>query len=93
MLIGGGAVSEKHGAAERADALQPAMPSAIRTPVGEGEAMANQLGWTTLLTRWLDVASQRDADTTSSESTLPGQPGNLALSRGLAFLLDLEAPL
>jgi len=93
MLIGGRGVSEKHGDPAGADSLQPLMPSDHRTPVESGEAVANRLGWVPLLKNWLEVAQRRDSDTHSSFAVLhEGGETNLALSQGLAYLLDLAEP-
>ncbi len=92
LLVGGRAVSEKRGAPEQADALQPIMPAAHITPVSGGEAIANQMGWAPLFERWLDMAGRGGSDTGASTSLRAGQPSNLDLSRGLAYLLDLAEP-
>ncbi len=92
MLVGGAAGSEKHDQADRADVLQPAMPAATRTPAAGGEAVANRLGWVPLFARWLDMAQRNTSDTSSGEQLRDAQASNLELSRGLAFLLDLEGP-
>ncbi len=93
MLVGGHAVSEKHGTPEGSDALQPGMPAGHATPVATGEAVANRLGWVPLLKSWLEVAQRRESDTHASLTVLhEGGETNLALSQGLAYLLDLAEP-
>lgn len=92
MLVDGGAVSEKHGQPEQRDVLQPLMPAAAFTPTHEGEAVANQLGWVGVFARWLEAAQRPDLDTTSTLPLRQGEPSILALSKGLAYLLDMEAP-
>lgn len=92
MLIGGNAVSEKHGAADRSDVLQPLMPAAHRTPAAAGEGVANQLGWTRAFGQWLDMASQRANDSVQDRAARAGVPTNLQLSRAVAYLLDLPSP-
>lgn len=92
MLVGGAATSEKHNQSDRADVLQPAMPAAARTPADSGEAVANRLGWVPLFARWLDMAQREKSDTSSGEQLRDALASNLELSRGLAFLLDLEEP-
>ncbi len=102
MLLAGGAVSEKGGAPDRADSLmlRPLDPEGWRAPlssagidaVAEGEATARTLGWVPLLRAWLDLARRPGADPLSPEPLDPNLPGNRALSRGIAFLLDLPDP-
>ena len=93
MLISGEAVSEKHGDAAHGDVLQPALPADHQSPVASGEAVANRLGWVPLFKNWLEVAQRHDADTHASFGGLrAGGETNLALSQGLAYLLDLAEP-
>lgn len=92
MLIGGHAVSEKHGNADQRDALQPGMPEALRTGTPGGEAFANAQGWVPLFTRWLDMAQRADSDTHGSLALREGEPSNLELTQGLAYLLNLPEP-
>lgn len=92
QLIGGHAVSEKHGQPDRADVLQPGIPAAYRTPVPAGEPVVNQLGVVPLFIQWLDMAQRSGTDTHSVTSFRPGLPSNEDLSRGMAYLLDLAGP-
>jgi hypothetical protein len=57
-----------------------------------GEGVANQIGWVEVLRRWVDVARRTGNDVTAETVMRPGDPTNLALSQGLAFLLDLPDP-
>lgn len=92
MLVGGGAVSEKHGNADRADAMQPALPAALRTLSAAGEPLANQLGWTTLFAGWLDMAHRPGNDSHAGDVFTPGGQSNLKLSQAVAYLLNLPTP-
>lgn len=92
MLVGGNAVSEKHGSADRSDVLQPGMPSALRTPAAAGEPTANQLGWTPLFRSWLEMAARSANNTVEDRAFAANTPTNLQLSRAVAFLLDLPSP-
>ncbi|MEJ8849516.1 hypothetical protein [Variovorax rhizosphaerae] len=92
MLVGGSAVSEKHGHADHADVLQPRMPAALLTPAAAGEPLSNRLGWSPLFAQWLDMAARPATDTVADTSVAPGAPSNLALSRAVAFLFDLPSP-
>jgi hypothetical protein len=92
MLVAGGARSEKRGRpAAEPDPMMLAPDESWR-PQSPGEDVANRVGWVPLLRRWLDVARRADADVTATGSLRPGDPSNLDLSRGLAFLLDLPDP-
>jgi hypothetical protein len=93
MLIAGGARSEKRArpAAEPDALMLP--PDENWRPQSDGEKVANQIGWVPVLRRWLDVARRAGNDVTAADAVLrPGDPTNLELSRGLAFLLDLPDP-
>jgi hypothetical protein len=99
MLVAGGAVSEKDGHPEKWDSamLKPPDPAAWTTrmpanqaAVGEGAALS--LGWVPMLRAWLDVAHTPDASAMTPGSLYPGAPSSLALSRGLAYVLDLPEP-
>jgi hypothetical protein len=57
-----------------------------------GEATARDQGWAQLLRRWLEVERQPDQDLLSATSLFPDWPSNHALSRGLAYLLDMPDP-
>src|SRR5262249_61584781 len=93
MLVTGGAISEKRGRpiVERESMMIP--PEDGYNPVSPGgEAVALELGWVGLLRRWMDVARRAGVDALSTSSFRPGDPSNLTLSRGIAFLLDLPDP-
>ncbi|HET7504967.1 MAG TPA: hypothetical protein VFK02_28280 [Kofleriaceae bacterium] len=92
MLITGGARSEKRGrpAAEPDALMLP--PDENWRPQAPGEDIANRIGWVPVLRRWLDVARRAGNDVTAPTVLRPGDPSNLELSRGLAFLLDLPDP-
>jgi len=92
MLIGGRAVSEKRGAPAGADPLQTGAPSDWASPTPNGEQIANQLGWVPLLQRWLAIAQQPGMDSQLTTPSSPDQLSPLALSQGVAFLLDLPVP-
>jgi hypothetical protein len=59
---------------------------------GQAERTALSMGWVPMLRAWLDVARDPNVSAVSPSSLRPGYPGNLELSRGLAFLLDLPEP-
>ena len=93
MLIAGEAVNEKHGAADRRDpAMSAELTDSYQSPIGDGEPWARKLGWVNVLRRWMDVARRPTVDTQAATSLRPGDPTNLQLSQGLAFLLDLPVP-
>jgi hypothetical protein len=92
MLIAGGARSEKRGRpAAEPDPLMLS-PDENWRPQSPGEDVANRIGWVPVLRRWLDVARRGGDDVTADSVLRPGDPSNLELSRGLAFLLDLPDP-
>ena len=91
-LVIGGAESEKRGDPAGAD---PAMPPVdanwfLRTP--RGQSTAESMGWVPLLRSWIDMAKRPEADAQSTAPFRAGRPSNLALSRGMAWLLDLADP-
>ncbi|MCX6627403.1 MAG: hypothetical protein NTW28_07220, partial [Candidatus Solibacter sp.] len=99
MLVAGGAVSEKAGHPEKWDStmLKPPDPAAwsARMPAdraADGERAALSLGWVPLLRAWLDVAHTPGVSAITPDPLYPGAPDNIALSRGLAYLLDLPEP-
>lgn len=92
MLISGGAVTEKGGAPERADSLQPRAPSGWVAPTPAGEGVTNRLGWAPLLRRWLEAVEQPGADALSQRTPRAGAPSNRELSEGIAYLFDLQMP-
>jgi hypothetical protein len=56
------------------------------------DATANLVGWAPLFTRWLDMAHRPGISSHAPTSFRPGDPTNLALSKSLAFLLELPTP-
>ena len=58
----------------------------------EGEQTARQLGWVTLLREWLRVRQTDGQDPVGNTAMRPGNPSNLALSRAMAYLFDLDDP-
>jgi len=102
MLIAGGAFGEKGLHPEGRDPMMPAdtpaawtsplFNPAARAPFDEGEAAARQLGWVPLLRKWLDVAARPNQNVLSDERFNPNDPPPHALSRGLAYLLDMTDP-
>ncbi|MEY4753890.1 MAG: hypothetical protein RJA44_1565, partial [Pseudomonadota bacterium] len=53
---------------------------------------ANLMGWSGLLSRWLDVAQNTSTSSHAPTAFRPGDPSNLALSQALAYLLELPTP-
>jgi hypothetical protein len=93
MLFAGGATSEKGTTPAAADPLQHPPPTgAAWTPFPGGESTANLLGWVPLLRKWIDMARRRGQDPTAAVAFRPGDPSNLDLSKGMAFLFDLPDP-
>jgi hypothetical protein len=92
MLVLGNATSEKRGDPSAADPALGDLPSSWHMFTPEGERTANQLGWLPLLRTWLDMAGRPGTDTKATVPFRPGNPTNLDLSRGLAFLFDMRDP-
>jgi hypothetical protein len=106
MLVAGNAVSEKGGRPGKWDPAMPKMPDAGVTEyekivdsgwesaeaLKEGENASLELGWVGLFREWLEVVNQPAIDSSSGERFKPRNPANLALSRGMAFLLDQPDP-
>lgn len=95
MLVAGGAVSEKGGrpiTQPESTMIPPAVEDGWNPVNTAGEAVANQLGWVELLRRWVDVARRAGSDVLADAPLRPGDPSNVLLSRGLAYLLDLPDP-
>lgn len=94
MLVAGDAVSEKRGAPGDPDPLQPRtpLPPAWNLRVAAGEPVANRLGWTRTLSRWLDAARRPGVDMREDVAFRPGDPTKLELSQALAYLLDMPDP-
>jgi hypothetical protein len=101
MLVAGRAWSEK-AAPDRYDdkmpsgSRGPSDPAAWRAPLGavaaEAEQTALGLGWVPALRKWLDVMRQPAQDPNGATSLHPEDPTNRALSRAVAWLLDLPEP-
>jgi hypothetical protein len=81
MLIAGGARSEPGTASPLSGAA-----------LAEGELTARSVGWVPLLRKWLDAAGRPQVDVTADQPLDPNGPNLRALSRGLAFLLDMPDP-
>ena len=92
MLVQGGAVSEKRGDATARDEALPPLPPSWQLRVPDGEATSNALGWVNLLRTWADMARRPDADAMSDTSFRPGAPSNRDLTRAMAYLFDMPAP-
>jgi len=102
MLVAGGAFSEKGGQPDRFDPLmlRPTDPVAYRSRlatasaavVEEGERTTREMGWVPLLRQWLDMTQRPNSDPLAETRLNPANPTNHALSRGLAFLLDMSDP-
>ena len=60
--------------------------------IAEGEAAALTMGWVPLFREWFDMAKRPDVNTTATERFKPANPTNRALSRGMAFVMDIEDP-
>ena len=92
MIVQGGALSEKGGAADRRDPAMPPLPDTWRSTSPAGEPIATRMGWLPLFRRWLDMAGRPGQDANSAGSFRPGDPSNADLSRAVAFLLDQAPP-
>ena len=102
MLVSGGALSEKGGRPDKFDPmmLRPPDPTAYTSQlaaaspavVAEGERVGRELGWVPLLRKWLDMTQRPTIDPLADTRLHPEDPTNHALSRGLAFLLDMSDP-
>lgn len=102
MLIAGRAWSEKTGP-DRYDAAMPqgahgpADQAAWRAPIGaaaagEAESTALAQGWVPAFRKWLDVMREPAQDPNAAAAFRPDDPTNRALSRAVAWLLDLPEP-
>jgi hypothetical protein len=60
--------------------------------VEEGERTTREMGWVPLLRQWLDMTQRPNSDPLADTRLNPANPTNHALSRGLAFLLDMSDP-
>jgi len=102
MLVAGGAVSEKKGFPTRWDEamLKPPSPTTWRSPmdsepaetVNEAEQTAVSLGFVPLLREWYDMARRPGVDPTANERLNPNNPTNRAMTRAMAWLLDMPTP-
>jgi hypothetical protein len=90
MLLGGGAISEKRGAARDLDPLLTQVASRWTALTPAGEDVANRLGWVPLLQRWLEVARRPASGGLATHARRPGDPTAEQLNQGIAFLLDLS---
>ncbi|HWS11987.1 MAG TPA: hypothetical protein VN279_04260 [Rhodocyclaceae bacterium] len=61
-------------------------------PEPDTHEVANRMGWSPLLARWLDMAHRPSVDSHADVRFRPQDPTNRELSAALAFLLDLPAP-
>jgi hypothetical protein len=98
-IVIGNAVSEKRGNVDGPDATLSSLPPNYRILSPGGEAVSRQMGWLPLLRAWMDLASHHPGgnldpqlDTASDVALRPGNPSNLSLSQGLAYLLDMADP-
>ncbi|HYJ84704.1 MAG TPA: zinc dependent phospholipase C family protein [Pyrinomonadaceae bacterium] len=102
MIVAGGALSEKGDHPEKFDPLmlRPTDPDAYVSPladisaavVAEGERTTRELGWVPLMRQWLDMTQRPTSDPLAETRLNPDNPTNHALSRGMAFLLDMSDP-
>ena len=99
MLVAGGAVSEKAGHSDKWDSamLKPPDPATWinRLPVDiarQAEQTALSMGWVPLLRAFVDMSRQPNASALSPDRLRPEYPGNIAISRAMAFLFDLPEP-
>jgi hypothetical protein len=99
MLVAGGAFSEKGADLNKFDPamLKPPNPSAWTTKMAgealvEGEKTAREIGWVPLMREWLDMARRPTVDSLAEERLKADMPTNRALTRGMAYLLDMVAP-
>lgn len=102
MLVAGGAVSEKNGAPTHADEamLQPpsadtwrsAMDTAPAEVVAEAEKTALDMGFIPLLREWYDMTHRPSVNPTTEERFNPNNPTNRAMTRAMAWLLDMPQP-
>ena len=102
MLVAGRAWSEKTAPDRYDDKMPsgsrgPSDPAAWRAPIGaaaaaEAEQTALGVGWVPTLRKWIDVMRQPAEDPNGAASLRPEDPTNQALSRAVAWLLDLPEP-
>jgi hypothetical protein len=99
MLVAGGAFSEKAADLNKFDPamLRPPNPSGWSTKLAgdalaEGEKTARDLGWVPLLREWLDMARRPTVDSLADERLKADVPTNRAMTRAMAYLLDMAEP-
>lgn len=99
MLVAGGALSEKGADLNKYDPamLRPSNPTGWTTKMSgdaldEGERTAREMGWVPLLREWLDMARRPTVDSLAEERLKAENPTNRAMSRAMAFLLDMAEP-
>ena len=105
MVVEGGALSDKGGAA---DAYDPAMPQGLHGPIlpgsyrapvatadpavlAEAEQTARGNGWIKTMRDWIAAVAEGE-DLLSTVPVRPGTPSNRALSRALAYMFDAPDP-
>ena len=105
MIVEGGALSDKPGAADTYDEAMPQglhgpmFPGQYRAPVAtadptvlaEAEETARTNGWIKTMRDWL-VAVEEGEDLLATTAIRPGTPPNRALSRALAYMFDAPDP-
>lgn len=99
MLVAGGAFSEKGADLNKFDPamLKPPNPSGWTTKMtgdelAEGEKTAREIGWAPLLREWLDMARRPSVDSLAEERLKASMPTNRAMTRAMAYLLDMATP-
>jgi hypothetical protein len=92
MLVLGAAVDEKGGAPDGADFAMGPVPNGWRSLAPDGDATARQVGWIPLMRSWLEMSELPGNDAADAAPFRPGMPGNAALGRALAFVLDQTPP-
>lgn len=101
MLVAGGAVNEKGGTRQGPDPVMPAgTPDDWVAPLhgsgdaafDEGERTAREFGWIPTFRAWIEVVRRTDQDPMADERFDPNAPTNRALSRAMAYLLDMTDP-
>ena len=92
MLVLGGAVDEKGGQPANPDAAMGPTPPGWTSLAPDGDATSRRLGWIPLLRHWMDMSARPANDAAAAAAFRPGDPGNAALSRALAYLLDQTPP-
>ena len=102
MLVAGGARSEKEGAPTRFDEsmLRPPDPPTWRAPmdtaaadvIQEAERTALEMGWVPLFREWFDMTRRPTVDSLADERLNPNNPTNRAMTRAMAWLLDMPEP-